>query len=182
MEAVHKLRISDMDIPQAYAGSLWDGFLIRVHAFREVLPEIRHGEIWRLITPMLLHYSIIHILFNMMWLRDLGSMIEARQNSLVLAMLVVVCAAGSNLAQYFVSGNHFGGMSGVVYALFGYIWIRGKFDPASGLFLHPSTVTMMIVWYFVCLVGLMSGVANTAHGVGLAMGMAWGWLSSLKHR
>ena len=93
-------------------------------------------------------------------------------------------AACSNVLQFYVEGSPlFGGMSGVVYGLLGYIWLRGKFDPGSGLYLHSSTVTMMIIWFFICLSGLLPfNVANTAHGVGLAMGMAWGYLSSLRHR
>src|SRR5215472_9739887 len=146
------------------------------------LPEVRHGQIWRLFTPMLLHFGVMHILFNMMWLRDLGSMIEGRQSTLYLAALVVVIAGVSNFAQYFVSGPIFGGMSGVVYGLLGYIWIRGKFDPASGLFLHQTTVVMMLVWFFLCLVGVIPNVANTVHAAGLVVGMAWGYLSSLKYR
>jgi GlpG protein len=148
------------------------------------LSEVRHGEIWRLFTPMFLHFSIMHIVFNMLWLRDLGSMIEARQNSFVLLVLVLAVAAGSNCAQFFfsITGPLFGGMSGVVYGLMGYIWIRGKLDPGSGLFLHPSTVTMMIIWFLLCLTGWVGHVANYAHGAGLVMGMAWGALSGLRHR
>jgi GlpG protein len=145
------------------------------------LPEIKHGEVWRLLTPMFLHYTFLHIFFNMLWLRDLGSMIEARQGSLTFGILVVVFAAISNLAQYVVSGPAFGGMSGVVYGLLGYIWIRGKCDPGSGLFIHPTTVSMMLIWFVIGLTGIL-GVANTAHGSGLLVGMAWGYLSSLRHR
>lgn len=147
------------------------------------LPEIRHGQVWRLITPIFLHFGILHILFNMLWLKDLGSMIESRQGPGYLALLVLVVAAFSNVAQFYFSHTPaFGGMSGVVYGLLGYIWMRGKFDPGSGLFLHPSTVTMMLIWLVVCYTGLMGPVANTAHTVGLALGMAWGYLASLLHR
>jgi len=147
-----------------------------------LLPEIRRGELWRLLTPILIHFGPMHILFNMLWLRDLGSMIEGRQSPWYLGLMVLSIAVVSNLAQYFVSGPNFGGMSGVVYGLLGYIWIRGKFDPGSGLYVHPSTVLMMIVWFFVCMTGLLGPVANTVHGVGLGMGMAWGYLSSLRQR
>ena len=99
------------------------------------LPEIRHGELWRLLTPMFIHFGALHLIFNLLWLRDLGSMIEARQSSWRLALLVIVIGACSNLAQFYYSGPVFGGLSGVVYGLLGYIWIRGKFDPGSGLFL-----------------------------------------------
>jgi GlpG protein len=178
----HTLRISSVDLRDVDQYSLLRQFFKRIAAIRVLLPEIREGEVWRLITPIFLHYGFLHIFFNMLWLRDLGSMIEGRQSSWLLAVLVLAIAAVSNLAQFLVIGYHFGGMSGVVYGLLGYIWIRGKYDPGSGLFLHSSTVTMMIIWFFVCLIGLMGPIANTAHGVGLLMGMAWGFISSLRHR
>jgi GlpG protein len=142
-----------------------------------------HGEVWRLVTPIFIHFSILHILFNMLWLRDLGSMIEGRQSSLHLLVLVIAIGIISNLAQFYSSHSFmFGGMSGVIYGLLGYIWMRGKFDPASGLFVHSSTVSMMIIWFFLCLFGVIPHVANAAHGAGLVLGIAWGYLASLKYR
>ena len=151
-------------------------------------PEIVSGQVWRLITPIFLHaklnnfqtYGFLHLLFNMMWLADLGTMIELRQGSWRLGVLVLVTAALSNYAQYVMSGPRFFGMSGVVYGLFGYVWLRGKFDPGSGLFLHSQTVTMMLIWFFMCLVGVIPYVANTVHTVGLFTGMMWGYFSSLR--
>jgi len=150
--------------------------------WNNALPEIRHGQVWRLITPIFIHFGLLHLFFNMLWLRDLGSMIEARQSWKLLTVLVLVIAAGSNLAQYFFGGPVFGGMSGVVYGLLGYIWMRGKFDPGSGLYLHPSTVTMMIIWFLVCFTPILPHVANAAHAAGLVMGLAWGYLASLRYR
>lgn len=170
VEKVAALFISDYDVR--------GGFLNRFAG----LPEIRAGEVWRLFTPVLLHFNFLHVVFNVLWLHDLGGMIEGRQKSWLLALLVAVLAVVSNLAQYGAGGPIFGGMSGVVYGLLGYVWLRGKFDPASGLFLHPHTVVMMIIWFFVCLIGLIPHVANTAHGAGLVIGMAWGYLSSLRRR
>jgi len=109
-------------------------------------------------------------------------MVEERQSSVHLLLLTLVIAVCSNLAQYFVAGPVFGGMSGVVYGLLGYIWIRGKFDPASGLYLHSYNVMMMLIWFFACLFHLIPNVANTVHAVGLVIGMAWGYLSSLHYR
>ena len=146
------------------------------------LPEIRHGQLWRLITPIFIHFNFMHILFNILWLRDLGSMIEARQSTGRLAVLVLVIAACSNMGQFWFAGPVFGGMSGVVYGLLGYIWMRGKFDPASGLYLHPSTVMMMIIWFFACFTPIVPNVANAAHAGGLVMGIVWGYLSSLRYR
>jgi GlpG protein len=146
----------------------WDGSM----------PEVRHGQIWRLFTPMFLHFGILHLLFNMLWLRDLGSMIEARKSPWMLLLLVLVLAGTSNVAQYLYKGPNFGGMSGVVYGLLGYIWMQGKFNPASGLSLQPQTVTMMIIWFFVCLTGMAGPIANTVHAVGFAVGIGWGMLEA----
>ena len=144
------------------------------------LTEIFHGQAWRLFTPMFIHFGLMHIFFNMMWLLDLGSMVEGRQSTRRLGVLVLAIAGISNVAQYAVSGPAFGGMSGVVYGLLGYIWIRGRLDPGCGLFLHSSTVTMMLIWFFICLLGWIPHIANTVHAAGLGVGMAWGYLSSLR--
>ena len=69
-------------------------------------------------------------------------------------------------------------MSGVVYGLFGYIWIRGKLDPASGLYMEQINVVLMLVWFVVCLTGMVGPIANVVHGVGLAMGALWGYISA----
>ncbi|MEO5804067.1 MAG: rhomboid family intramembrane serine protease [Verrucomicrobiota bacterium] len=152
------------------------------------LPEIQHGEVWRLFTPMFIHFGILHIIFNMMWLRDLGTMIESRESSWRLLFLVLIIAAGSNLAQFFIrvpafpplDGGHpnFGGMSGVIYGLFGYVWMRGKFDARPHLILHKSTVSTMMIWLVLCMTGLIGPIANLAHLFGLLIGMAAGFICS----
>jgi membrane associated rhomboid family serine protease len=143
------------------------------------LPEVRHGQLWRLVSPILIHFGVMHLFFNALWLWDLGGMVERRQGWGRLLVLVLGIAVPSNIAQFLMSGPMFGGMSGVVYGLIGYVWLRGEHDPASGLFLHSSTVAMMAVWYFLCLFGVIPGVANTVHTVGLAVGLAWGYFSAL---
>ena len=142
------------------------------------LPEIREGEIWRLFTSMFIHFGLMHLVFNLFWLNDLGSMIERRQSVLVLALLVLVSSAATNLAQYAASGPLSGGMSGVVYCLFGYVWLRGRFDPGSGLYASQPTVIIMLAWFVLCLTGLMGPIGNASHAAGLAIGTAWGLVSS----
>lgn len=157
--------------------------LLRFSQFNYVktFPEIRHGQIWRIITPIFLHATILHILFNMLWMRDLGSMVEARKGAGFLAAFVLIVAAVSNTAQYVLHGPNFVGISGVVYGLFGYVWMKSKFDPASGMFLHPSTVTMMLIWFAICFTGILP-IANTIHTVGLVIGVIWGYITSPSHR
>jgi GlpG protein len=175
LEAKLPFLISERDIMNA---PFWTKVWYRI---TQGLPEVRRGEVWRLLTPIFMHGDFLHIFFNMLWLLDLGSMVEGRQGTWYFAILVVVFGVFSNLVQYVISGPVFFGMSGVVYGLIGYIWIRGKVDPGSGLLLHPSTVTMAMIWLVIGLTGVL-GVANGAHFGGLAIGMAWGYLSSLRHR
>jgi GlpG protein len=148
--------------------------LLYLSAKSRSLPEIHQGQVWRLITPIFIHMSLLHLLFNMLALKDLGSLIEARQGSFKLFLLVLVTGVVSNLGQNFVAGPDFGGFSGVLYGLFGYTWMRGKFDPASGLRLIPSNIVMMLGWFVLCVIGVIPRMANGAHGFGLAIGMIWG--------
>ncbi len=141
--------------------------------------SILHGQIWRLITPIFLHFGFLHILFNMMWFKDLGGAIELRKSSRFLLVFILVTAALSNAAEFWVSGHPlFGGMSGINYGLLGYIWMKSRFDPNSGFFIDKQAVTMMVIWFFVCLFGLVGNVANVVHGVGFAVGLLWGILDA----
>ena len=141
------------------------------------LPEVMAGELWRLITPIFLHFGIFHIVFNMLWTWELGRLIEWRQGPVMLGVLVVSVALVSNLAQYFITGPLFGGMSGVVYGLFGYVWIQGLTNPKFAIRLNPVIVKFMLGWFVICWSGLLEkffgvAVANTAHTAGLLMGVA----------
>ena len=153
--------------------------------YRSTLPEVMRGEIWRLFTPILLHGGIVHLAFNLLCLIDLGGLIERRQGSMRFSALVLALAAISNLVQYYVSGPNFGGLSGVLFGLLGYVWIRGRVDPRSGLSLQPQIIVIMLVWFFLCLTPLpfmMAEVkiANGAHAGGLVAGMLFGYLSGLR--
>jgi GlpG protein len=154
-----------------------DGNLVARHGGLE---DIAHGEVWRLITPIFMHFGIIHLLFDMWALALLGSLIEYRRGTWILAILVLISAVVSNLGEYLWEMNTlgnvhlFGGMSGVVYALFGYIWMKGENEPEQGMILHPSTVRLMLIWLVVCMLGVMGNIANAAHVVGLGVGVACG--------
>jgi GlpG protein len=148
------------------------------------LSEIAQGEFWRLLTPTLVNLDVLPLLFNTLLLLHLGSMIEGRLSAGRLGLLFIVLGVLSNLAQYYVNGPQFCGAAGVLFGLLGYIWMRGRLDPATGLFLRPQTVALMLIFYVIGLVGAYGSffklsLGTTAQMVGLAMGLAWGFLSSL---
>ena len=147
------------------------------------LNDILHGQVWRLVTPIFLHFGIIHILFNMWALSSFGTIIELRRGTFRLAALVLISAIASNLGQYLYMQrvdpgvvHLFGGISGVVCALFGYVWMKGLYEPEQGMILHPNSVTMMLFWLVLCMTGWMGNIANAAHVVGLLVGVAFGVL------
>jgi GlpG protein len=148
-------------------------FLFISEYISPVLPEVRQGQVWRLFSPMLMHFGVLHIVFNLLWLWDLGRRIEWRKGSFYFAAMVLTISMFSNLAQYFYTGPVFGGMSGVVYGLLGFLWIKGRFDPMDQLGVPDRTMYIMLGWLFLCMTGLLGPVANTAHVVGLLMGGFW---------
>ena len=149
--------------------------------------DIRRGEIWRLATPAFMHRDLIHLVFNMIWFYIFGSQIERRQGPLRLVWLVLVIAVLSNAAQGLaptdwgqMAGTHrFLGLSGVVYGLLGYLWIKTTQDPASGLFVSGSTVAFLIIWLLLGVTGVLGGfgmpIANMAHVAGLLAGLGLGY-------
>ena len=157
-------------------------FLIGPHGERPAsgMDEILRGEVWRLITPIFLHFNIIHLVFDMWALKVLGTLIEERRGTKTMAVLVFLSALASNVGQY-VYNLHFanpfqpfGGMSGVVYALFGYVWMKGRHEPEQGMILHPKSIQTMLIWLVLCMTGLLGPIANAAHVFGLVMGVLFG--------
>lgn len=144
---------------------------------RRMFNEVLEGQVWRLITPIFLHFSAWHLLGNMYWTAVFGGMIERRKGSVGLLWRVLLLAVTSNVAQYLVgtwtdgAGMTFGGMSGVGYGLFGYVWIKGLFDPDDGLGTARETAVFFLVWMVLCSTGLVGPIANTAHTVGLIGGI-----------
>jgi len=191
-EILHHRRLSSAPVTWCFIGiSVAVTLLAHVPALTPVIsklyfsaylgtafPEIRAGQIWRLVTPIFLHGGLLHLLFNMVWLYQLGGQIEAQESSRYMAVMVLVLATLCNTAQYIVSGPLFVGMSGVVYGLLGYIWMMTHFQVATRYILSQQTVMFMLLWLGLCLVGFIPHVANTEHVVGVLLGVAWGFVRS----
>ncbi len=157
------------------------------------LTQITSGQIWRLVTPIIIHLGTIHLLFNMMMLYQLGRFVEVMIGTRKMTALVLVIAIGSNLGEYWIHWQlipltfeihpnpQFGGMSGVVYGLFGFVWLKSRLDPLSGFFMSQQTVTILVVWLLLGTVVGSLRMANVAHGMGLAIGAAFGYASAMCH-
>ena len=134
------------------------------------------GQYWRLITPVFLHFGWLHIVFNSLWLWELGRSIEQVMGHLNMFMLFLVIAVVSNTSQFAFGGaGLFGGMSGVVYGLLGFSWVAPQLQPAWRIRPSKGIMLFMIGWLVVCMSGLVEvlgfgAIANAAHLGGLISG------------
>ncbi len=154
--------------------------------------NVRRGEVWRLITPIFIHYGLMHIVLNMFWLYSFGSAVEDRRGSRFMLLLVLALAISSNVGQalevsYRGHGALFGGMSGVGYGLLGYIITKNRFDNRERYLLAPGTTFIAMLWFTLCilrdippfssmLAEVIPPIANAAHAVGLLAGAAIAYL------
>lgn len=138
-------------------------------------PEIMRGEIWRIFTPAFVHGSVFHLLFNMYFLWILGNTIERTKGSGKFLGICLLTAVGAHFTQYFVTGPNFVGISGVVYGLLGYLWMKQMVAPEEGYFLPDMLIAQMLIWLFLGMAGVLEAwgmhIANGAHFGGLIAGM-----------
>jgi GlpG protein len=126
---------------------------------------------WRLFGPNFLHFSATHIIFNLIWWWVFGSQLERVFGSFWLIILFVVASLFANISQLLVSGPNFGGMSGVVYALFGFVWWIGWLRPRWGISIPNGFVIFLLVWLALGYSGMLFvDMANEAHLFGLISG------------
>ncbi len=146
-------------------------------AFHPTLAQFTDWQAWRYVTPAFIHFSVLHLVFNLLWWWYLGGQIEQRLGSGKLFILLIVGAALPNIAEFFASGPRFGGLSGVVYALLGYSWLRTRLQPDCGLAMPPALMGFMLVWLVLGFLDMLgTPTANMAHLAGLLVGLAQGWL------
>jgi GlpG protein len=160
----------------------------RTIVLSRVIDNFGFVEFFRMITPILLHGGILHLLFNMMWMWELGPRIERAQSSLVLGVTILLLALVSNTVQYLFGGapgfptRNFGGMSGVVFGLFSYIWMWQLIDPRKGLALPKSLIWFMIGSLAIMTVLNLRIIANEAHLGGFIAGIVFGAAAALASR
>ncbi len=135
------------------------------------LLEIRAGEFWRLLTPCFLHFHLLHLVGNVGWLYVLGRQMESALGAWRYVGLLVLLGAVSNLAQGLLSGPNFGGMSGVVCGVFGYVWFKSRYALQEGYTLPTESAVLFLGWVVLCLTGVVGPIANVAHLSGLVLGV-----------
>ena len=165
--------------------------LVGKFTFQQMVPfvlspmeSISQGEFWRPLTPIFLHFGVVHLAFNSMCLWLFGARIERLLGGRRLLWIILVTGLVGNLAQYLWQGpSLFGGMSGVAFGLVGFVWVRHQFAPHELTELPQVLVFMMMLSLFLGISGALDafvggGIANAAHLGGLLSGVILGWFSA----
>jgi len=140
-------------------------------------PRVWPRRPWTLLSSVLLHATPMHLLFNVLMGWQLGRAVEAIWGTPRTALLILFLAAGSNAAQWALSGPSLG-LSGVVYGLFGLLWAADRWQRDKAGILNPGTSNLLWGWMVLCIVlteAQVMQIANVAHVSGAALGVALGW-------
>jgi membrane associated rhomboid family serine protease len=146
--------------------------------------EFWHGELWQPLTSSLLHGDIIHIAFNLMCLWVFGSVFERMYGRVRYLLIVIFLAYGSSLAEYaFTTGGI--GLSGVIYGLFGMLWVLNVHDRRFFGTMDQQTVQILVGWFFLCIaltIAKLMNIGNFAHGSGAILGVLLGFVVTEKEK
>jgi len=141
-------------------------------------PLIMQGEFWRLLTPIFLHGSLLHIAFNMYALYRFGPGLERFYGHARFLVLYLVAGFAGNVFSFAMSPAASLGSSTAIFGLLG----------AEGVFLYQNRkvfgrqtqqalqqVIMLAVINLV--IGLSPGIDNWGHLGGLLGGVSFAWLA-----
>ena len=149
---------------------------------------LKNFEFWRLITPVFVHFSIAHFVLNAIWLFILGRGLENYLGTKHYIYLFLATAIFGNVAQFSASySNLFGGLSGVVYGLLGFLTV-GKFLFKEKLLQVPTNlIVICLISMAMGFLGVLDwmtsgGIANWAHLGGFVGGCVYAIGYFLKYK
>ena len=139
-------------------------------------------DYYKLLTPTFVHFSFIHIAFNLVMFEAMARPIERTFGKVKFFSLFISVALLSNVVQYcFMTdmNGYFGGLSGVVYGVIGYSGVLSRRKDLSPSFnIPPGLLTVSVIFIFISF--FMGGIANLCHIGGLVVGMLWGYFDLRK--
>lgn len=144
----------------------------------KINPYILRGELWRLLTPALLHGSLLHILFNMYALFSLGSSLERYYGHGRFLLLYGIGAFCGNALSFLLSPNPSLGAST---AVFGLVAAEGVFIYKNrklfGARARAMLTNLALIVAVNLMIGLQPGIDNWGHLGGLIGGAAFAWMA-----
>ncbi|WP_199610515.1 rhomboid family intramembrane serine protease GlpG [Flocculibacter collagenilyticus] len=149
-------------------------FIGQSNTYRYAREATEWYELWRWFSPAFIHFTLMHLVFNLIWWWQLGGQVETKLSKGHLIILFFITAILSNTAQFVMTGNNFGGLSGVVYGLVGFTWLLGLLRPNWGIVLPNAMMGFMFIWMILGFADMLwVNMANYAHLVGLLSGLGY---------
>jgi rhomboid protease GluP len=150
----------------------------------KVNPLIRAGEIWRLISPLFLHASILHIGFNMYALFIYGRDLEARYGHWRFALLYFLSGYAGNVLSFLLTPAPSLGAST---AVFGLLAAEGMFIFQNRKLLGGQANRVLMNVLSIAAVNLLigfsvTGVDNYGHLGGILGGLIFSWFGGPRWR
>jgi rhomboid protease GluP len=138
------------------------------------------GELWRLLTPALLHGSLMHIFFNMYALLSFGSSLEQFFGRWRFFALYVLGAFAGNVASFLFSDGYSLGASTAVFGLIGAqgVFLYQNRKLLAGRFSSAISNVLFIVAINLFLGFSSASIDNAGHIGGLIGGLMFTWFSS----
>lgn len=139
------------------------------------------GRWWTLLTAIYLHDNLLHILFNMLWIRQLGPAVEELYGSARLFVIFTIAGVLGFIASSLVGHAYTVGASGSIFGMLGAIVAFGR--RRGGIFgsmLWRQYGMFALILFMMGFV--MSRVDNAAHLGGFIGGLACGYVLSLAER
>ena len=169
LQALSQLLFNNYDFPYLLGG--------------KINSLILQGQVWRLITPVFLHGSILHIAFNMYALYTIGPGLEqfyGKKRYLLLYFVGGYC--GNVFSFIFTSNNSIGAST----AIFGLVAAEIVFIYRNKILFGSRSKNMLLNLGFVVLVnlafGLQPGIDNWGHLGGLVGGLVFAWFAGPRYQ
>ena len=138
---------------------------------------IIQGQLWRLVTPIFLHGSIIHVGFNMYALYVIGPGLEQHYGHWKYLLLFMLAGMAGNLVSFWMSPAASYGAST---SIFGLVAAEAVFVFQNRFMFGGRTRSILTNLFIIVAVnlvlGLSPGIDNWGHLGGLMGGLAFSWL------
>lgn len=132
------------------------------------------GELWRIFVNLFHHGGALHIFFNLYALYFFGSFAEKYMGSIRYLFFIIFCGLSQEIICQLTIEKGAIGLSGIIYGLFGLLFIIRKSNPIINSFISPELTKAMFVQLFIFM-GLtyfnIMNIANVGHVAGLVYGI-----------
>ena len=141
---------------------------------------IREGQLWRLITPALLHGGFTHIVFNMYALLSFGQSLERHFGHGRFLLLYLLGAFAGNVMSFLMTNANSLGASTAIFALVGAegVFLLKNRQLFAGQFRSAIGNIIFIVFINLFVIGSLPNIDNWGHIGGLVGGLMFSWFAS----